>query len=128
MTQIELDGQTIERVSEQPPLIVDTSGKWALTAEAALTFTGADGTARRYEGDDPQAVTALAALLQGLAIRAATVTEDGLLRIVFVGGAELIAPPDPQYESWDAVGPAGQRIVCMPGGELAIWDAEEADE
>ncbi|WP_156926013.1 DUF6188 family protein [Glycomyces arizonensis] len=124
MTKIELDGQTIARVSEQSPLILYTSGEWSVTVESALTFTDAGDATRCFEGDDPEAVAALGTLLQGLTFRASTV-EDGSLHLAFTGGGELVAPPDPHYESWGVTGPAGQRIVCMPGGELAVWTAEE---
>lgn len=124
MTQIELDGQTIARVSEQPPLILYTSGRWSVTVESALAFADADGPAPHSEGDDPESVAALGPRLHGLTIRTAAV-EDGALRLAFTDGAELTAPPDPRYESWGVTGPAGQRVVCMPGGELAVWDAAE---
>ncbi|HLU28746.1 MAG TPA: DUF6188 family protein [Glycomyces sp.] len=122
MTQIELDGQTIARVVDQPPLIFETGGGWTVTVESALTFSDANGAVRHLEGDDPEAVAAMGPLLHGLTLRASAV-EDGSLRLTFTSGAELIAPPDPDYESWGLTGPAGQRLVCMPGGELAIWDA-----
>ncbi|WP_051325519.1 DUF6188 family protein [Glycomyces tenuis] len=121
-----MDGQIIARVSEQFPLILYTSEKWSITVESALTFTDAGDDTRRFKGDAPEDVTALGPLLQGLTFREATV-EDGSLRLAFTNGAELIAPPDPHYESWGVTGPAGQRIISMPGGELAIWAAEEPD-
>ena len=123
MTQIELDGQTITRIVDQPPLAFGTGGGWAVTVESVLTFSDANGSIRDFEGDDPETLTALGSLLQGLTFRAAAV-EDGSLRLAFTSGAELIASPDPHYESWSVAGPAGQRIVCMPGGELAVWAAD----
>lgn len=109
---------------QRAPLIFETGGGWAVTVESALAFSDANGAVRHFEGDDPEAVAALGPLPHGLTLRSSTVA-DGALRLAFAGGAELIAPPDPHYESWGLTGPAGQRLVCMPGGELAVWDASE---
>ncbi|WP_330476282.1 DUF6188 family protein [Terrabacter sp. C0L_2] len=32
----------------------------------------------------------------------------------------------PDYEAWQITGPAGERIVCTPGGELASWPGSGA--
>jgi hypothetical protein len=58
MTRIELDGQAIARVGDQPPLIFETGGDWAVTVEPALAFSDANGAVRHFEGDDPEAVAA----------------------------------------------------------------------
>ena len=120
MTQIELDGQTIARVSDRPPLALHTGNEWVVTVESALTFTGAGSPVRSFEGDDMATASALGSLLSGLTVREATV-EGSSLRLAFTNGAELTAPPDPDYESWGVTGPDGQRTVCMPGGEVAVW-------
>jgi hypothetical protein len=39
----------------------------------------------------------------------------------------LRAPIGEDYESWNIVGPAGLRIVSLPGGELAIWSPDRGD-
>ena len=45
------------------------------------------------------------------------------LVIGFPDGA-LRVPPDENYEAWSLVGPRKERVISMPGGELAIWSAE----
>ena len=124
MTQIELNGQTVARVADDRPLRVHIGSDWLVTAESAMTFTDADGAVRHFQGDDPETASALAPLLTGRTIES-SVIKDGSLRLVFTDGAELFAPPDPHYESWNVTGPNRLLIVCTPGGELAIWSDEE---
>jgi hypothetical protein len=48
----------------------------------------------------------------------------GVLRIVFDNGGSLRVEPDGQYEAWEAYGPNGSTVVCLPSGEYATWGAE----
>ena len=51
-------------------------------------------------------------------------TVDGMLLLSFNDGSVLRCEPDDQYEAWQVVGGSPQYlIVCMPGGELAVWDS-----
>jgi hypothetical protein len=62
--------------------------------------------------------------LIGRVVQSASVDPDGTLCLAFNGGASLRCEPDPQYEAWQVVGGDPQTlVVCMPGGELAIWDS-----
>lgn len=52
----------------------------------------------------------------------------GTTEIAVAGGltlalssATLRVDPDPGYEAWELRGPGTEMVVCMPGGELAIW-------
>lgn len=62
-------------------------------------------------------------------------TNEGTLGLAFADGVTLRTPPNPQYEAWQVVGGSPQHlVVCLPGGELAVWDKRhvpseaEADE
>lgn len=61
--------------------------------------------------------------LIGSTIISATADDSGLLSIEFDSKVQLRVPADGHYEAWNVVGPGGYRIVCLPGGELAIWSA-----
>ncbi|MBB5153527.1 DUF6188 family protein [Saccharopolyspora phatthalungensis] len=56
----------------------------------------------------------------------ASVENDGTLGVTFANGNELRVQPSPSYEAWTVAGPRGMKVVCMPGEELAIWNATEA--
>jgi hypothetical protein len=59
-------------------------------------------------------------------IASATAHSSGRLVVAFVNGDTLVADQHPDYENWEVVGDHGLRIVCLPGGSLAVWEAEEA--
>lgn len=60
--------------------------------------------------------------LVGRAISQASTT-DGTLLVTFTDGATLRTPPDPNHEAWQVVGGTPHSlVVCLPGGELAVWD------
>lgn len=87
-------------------------------------FTDAGGGTRELdaETDRPGLVTALCTRsLTQFPSRIAAATEDrGTLSFRFDDGSEIAAAPDDQYEAWEVV-MGRKRVVCMPGGELAIW-------
>jgi hypothetical protein len=47
--------------------------------------------------------------------------ESGALDIEFEGKAGIAVPPHPTYEAWTIAGSRGLKIVCTPGGKLAVW-------
>jgi hypothetical protein len=47
--------------------------------------------------------------------------KNGEIELRFTDGSTLTAGPDMAYENWDIVGAGHLLIVCMPGGELAVW-------
>ena len=90
-----------------------------------VTIEG-DFTVRR--GDEevhvaPEALADGGAVLLGLLhqpVHAATVEEDGSLRLE-IGEAVVTVPPSAHFEAWNYVADDGRRVVCMPGGRLAVW-------
>ena len=43
---------------------------------------------------------------------------------VTLGDATVWCGSDPDYEAWSYDGRQGEKVVCTPGGELAIWNAD----
>ena len=54
-------------------------------------------------------------------ISALTIEDNSTLAVEFDGGYHLKCPPDPDYEAWWVVQENGAMIICMPGGNLAVW-------
>jgi hypothetical protein len=50
--------------------------------------------------------------------------KNGDLEIEFDEGIGFFVPASAKFEAWNLVGPAGMRIVSLPGGELAVWGPE----
>jgi hypothetical protein len=44
----------------------------------------------------------------------------------FSEGYELIVPADGDYEAWDISSHNGLKLVCMPGGGIAVWLPRES--
>ena len=50
-------------------------------------------------------------------------TAAGTLLVTFADGATMRTHPDPDHEAWQIVGGTPHSlVVCLPGGELAVWD------
>ncbi len=54
-------------------------------------------------------------------VKDALAFKDGTLKLEFIDGDKLSIVAHPKYEAWGIAGDRGLRIVCMPGGDLAIW-------
>jgi hypothetical protein len=92
--------------------------------QAQIDLEGADGHRARIDPEvvEPEASQVLAALHQ--AVIDCVADQSGHLTIGF---ADLVirVSPDELYEAWTVSGPAGYRVVCTPGGELAVWSASQ---
>jgi hypothetical protein len=73
---------------------------------------------------DVMSGSALLALRKRPVREIAFAAEEGALHIRFGEDAAIVVEADAQYEAWQLLfSDAGQelRVVCTPGGELAIW-------
>ncbi len=72
------------------------------------------------------------ALAPGLGLWRAELVEalafkDGRLELRFAERDRLRVPACEEFEPWTLVGPAGLRLVSMPGGELAVWTPDGSE-
>lgn len=51
----------------------------------------------------------------------AVIADTGQLTLCFEDDTVLTVPPDDSYEAWQLRDDTDLLIVCMPGGQLAIW-------
>jgi hypothetical protein len=119
---LKVDGCELTRVSFDyaVTLLVDPNTKIRLATNVVLT--GADGTSVPFRSGGADMPTADLVGLLHQDIAQAWVSDDGVLTIRFADDATLRATPDPDYEAWEIAGENGFRVICMPGGKLAIWD------
>lgn len=66
--------------------------------------------------------------LFGTKVVSAVAFKSGTLRMVFEDGTHLTCPTDAAFEAWQITGPGGRRFVSLPGGDLGVWSASEANE
>jgi hypothetical protein len=99
--------------------------------DAQLRFTGQFGVSfgapvRVGEADEgpvaPYGLDGLALLvpLLGGDVTDAAVSDTDEL-VVAISGTTVRCGSTPDYEAWTFNGPAGELVVCMPSGGLAIW-------
>lgn len=81
--------------------------------------TGADALVRPYTLDG---VALLLPLMNG-EVTAVGIDSRGGLSFT-LGGATVRCGSDPGYEAWSYDGRQGEKVVCTPGGDLAIWHAD----
>ena len=71
--------------------------------------------------ENPKSVLPLQALIGHTIAEAESSEAVGRLVLHFDDGTVLTIEPDQEYEAWTAAGPSGEKLVCLPGGGLAIW-------
>ncbi|MFE4492430.1 DUF6188 family protein [Streptomyces niveus] len=121
--QLNLAGQTVSRVCFDYGLVIMTGSDSELRIETAAKIGEAGQAATEFAPDAPGPVAAQLVQLLRTEISQAEVSSSGALVVIFSGGVELLVAPDSDYEAWQVVGPK-ERVICMPGGELAAWRGE----
>jgi hypothetical protein len=111
-----LVGHRLEYVWLGHAIVLGFSGGRQVVIEAVANLIGPSGRVDVEPGENPSDV--LATLL-GDVVRTAR-THDSELWIGFDSGSELVVGVDADYESWAVTGRDG-LIVCLAGGELAVW-------
>ncbi|WP_229074933.1 DUF6188 family protein [Actinoplanes sp. DH11] len=111
-------GKTVEYVRLGYAVVLGFTGDCQVVIESDARLDGPAGRADIEPGENPS--DAVATLI-GEAVRSASVRATGELELCFEGGQHLLVEVLPDVESWAVTGPAGVLIVCMAGGELAVW-------
>lgn len=123
---LDLEGSFVVRVCFDGAVTLLTSSNYEIRIETRTTIEVFGEGAVVFEPEEPgRDATSLVSLVRE-EISLAEATDGGVLKIRFGDRAELTTAPHESYEAWSAIGPSGQRFICMPGGELATW--READE
>ncbi|MEU1077227.1 MULTISPECIES: DUF6188 family protein [unclassified Streptomyces] len=110
VTQVRVDHQLGLRLGEDAEINVET--------DAAMDHR--DGGPTTPLVPERQEVAAALGLI-GRAVTEVTALKDGRLLVEFDQGTRLTVAADADFEAWNITGPDTFRVVCMPGGELAIW-------
>jgi hypothetical protein len=97
-------------------LDLEGSPHYEITIESPLSIAAAN-----IDRAESTSVEVLA-VLRGLLMQPVrSVTErDGQLSVVF-DSMTITVPRDDDYEAWQIRADDGMLIVCIPGGELAVW-------
>lgn len=115
----DLTGKTLATISLDTILDLGTSDGWLISVENDYVWvTSAHADLRTIDGQEPE----ILAILNKFIGRTVDITYSaaGQLTICFPGG-ELLVAPTRDYEAWSIVGPNHERMICLPGGEVAVW-------
>jgi hypothetical protein len=87
--------------------------------ESPFTLSGATGN----YNVDPQKVESIGPALQLLFKTASTlqILENGTLEMVLTDSSCVRVKSETDFEAWEVNSDKGLKIVCMPGGDIAIW-------
>lgn len=117
-----ITGERLSVSSPGPYVIVLDAGPYELHIEGELVVHRATGSASHRLAGEAQ-VEDLATAVQGVIVSAA-VESNGELRIDLDSGHRLVVEPDRYFEAWHVTDPGRYLVVCMPGGELAVWSQD----
>jgi hypothetical protein len=122
--QLPLSGRTVSRFNVDNTVSIEflDPGKERLIIILEQCFTiWFEGIQYLLSPNDRIHLGPLFLLLHHVVIRA-WAFKDGRLRLEVENTGILEIEPHPEYEAWSFVGEGGMRIVCLPGGELAVWE------
>jgi hypothetical protein len=119
----DFSGQTVTRLRIDYRLQLWTDQGWQFNLEGRTVLVSRDVQLMEIEVgihlDDKDLPESLKQL-EGKKLDGVMVSAGGDLALNFAD-AQVSVQADPRYESWQIHGPRGEIVVCMPGGELAIW-------
>ncbi|WP_233412647.1 DUF6188 family protein [Nucisporomicrobium flavum] len=113
-----LVGRKLQYLRLGHAIVLTFVGDAQVVIESVARLYGPHGRADVEPGEYPS--DALAALL-GDVVSSARTRDTGELELGFRSGARLLVEVDAEFESWAVAGPGGVLVVCLAGGELAVW-------
>ncbi|GAA2474759.1 DUF6188 family protein [Terrabacter carboxydivorans] len=118
-------GKVVHSVRLDYSLMIWTTDNWEIDLGGETYLLRPDGMQAIDTGTPQEQLPPELAALVGAEIREVLVAKAGHLAVNFAD-AQLSVRASADYEAWQITGPAGERIVCMPGGELASWPGSSA--
>ncbi|MFE0511067.1 DUF6188 family protein [Streptomyces sp. NPDC058964] len=119
---LSLQGMPVTRISTEIRLVLSLHSDWEIAVEAPVRLSHGPVHVGPSVLLNPETESIAPALeLLGARVLSAVAFKSGTLRLVFDTGHHLTCSPDPSFEAWQVMGPAGWRIVSLPGGGLAVW-------
>jgi hypothetical protein len=122
--ELGLEGQTVTQASADFTVSLSTDANYEVRIETDFSLHTPDGDLHLSLGTGDVDETTFHPLLRQK-VRSSVAEDTGTLVLAFGDGTGVRVEPDDAYEAWTIAGPGGQKIVCMPGGELAVWSGTD---
>jgi hypothetical protein len=116
-------GLKVSQIMVDYALTFSLEGRAAIVIENDATLADRPGRApgaRTVELHPGRQDVGSALTLFGTTVNSAVAFKAGTLRLM-LDHFQLIVRADPHYEAWSVTGPGDVRLVCTPGGQLAVW-------
>ncbi|MFD3508801.1 DUF6188 family protein [Nocardia sp. NPDC058666] len=125
--QLEIVGQPISEVELgfTATIRIGSPIEFELQIEGEIAFSTGDGKVMSAPSNNYGGISKELQATVGSTVTRADVSEIDGLSIELSSGAVLEVPVDERYEAWGIVGLSGYRVICLPGGELALWSARD---
>ena|SRR5450432_3013239 len=120
---VSLTSQLVTRISFDYAITLLTEEGIELRLETQFTFTEPDSEPIVIDPERPDAAAMKVLSLRHKVIRAFDIAESGNLILAVESGSGIRTEPDDDYDAWTIAGLRGEKVVCLPGGGLAIWNA-----
>lgn len=117
-----LHGQKLDSVEISYSVALSFSHEDEIRIESPFSLRTSDVEFQFSPGEDPEENYKPVHDLVGLEVAEAEADNSGNLNVTFINGVRLHVDSDRNYEAWTLAGLQGVKVVCMPGGELAIWE------
>jgi len=114
---LHLNGQRLATIAYDYGLLLVTDGGWHLTIETDLTLSEAGHDDLTTAAGEADGVVDRLEHAVGKTISSFVIGKRGGLTFS-IAGLDIKVEPSEEYEAWNIVGPAQQRVVSMPGGEV----------
>ncbi|WP_240431252.1 DUF6188 family protein [Mycobacterium kyogaense] len=124
MMDLGLNGKKLQSVLIENSIVMQLSDEHFALIASPLVLTRNGEVFTLTPDEDPQEAFQPIRQLVGLDVSESTADDSGALKIAFTDGSLIQVPADDAYEAWNVSGPNGALVVSMPGGELAIWNAQ----
>jgi hypothetical protein len=124
MVRLDIEGSTVIKICFDQALTILTSSHHELRIETDSSIEVSKNGLVSFDPENSGLVADKLLQLLSAEILDAQATDSGWLRLLFEGDVSLVTGPHGDYEAWEIVGAGGKRVVCMPGGELAIWQGD----
>lgn len=119
-------GKVVHSIRLDYSLMIRTTDGWEIDLSGETYLLRSDGMQTIDTGTPQDELPPGLAELVGAENREVLVAKEGHLPVNFAD-AQLSVRASTDYEAWQVMGPAGERLVCMPGGELASWPGSGFD-
>ena len=120
---VPITGATVDQCCFDDGVVLRLSsdaGPWELRVERTIVVTGDDDVERVAMPVEATRGELVTAALHATVVQAVA-HKDGALEIGLDSGVRVAVSPDETNEAWELIGPAGVRLVSLPGGDLAMW-------